>query len=127
MTSPLAPCPRASTLVLATATIKATPRKANPFAKDSISTPGPSGLKVAAHKALNRVAVKPTTPEVSPTGSSTTQSAFAKFRAMVSFAPSVTFVCWLCWVQKRTNESGPASMNMELLYVVTYGTGVTRF
>lgn len=62
-------------------------RKENPFTKDSISTPGPSGLKNAARKALNRVTVKPSgghevhTPS---SGSTTTQDAFAKFRAMVS-------------------------------------------
>ena len=68
-------------------------RKVNPYAKDSISTPGPSGLKVAAHKALNRVNVKPSTPSTAasggsdthaPSSGSTTQDAFAKFRAMVS-------------------------------------------
>lgn len=65
-------------------------RKANAFAKDSISTTGPSGLKAAAHKAFHRVAAKPSAPstpakEIStPAGNSTTKDAFAKFRAMVS-------------------------------------------
>ncbi|CAN0453945.1 unnamed protein product, partial [Ascophyllum nodosum] len=68
-------------------------RKVNPYAKDSISTPGPSGLKVTAHKALNRVNVKPSTPATAasggsdthaPSSGSTTQDAFAKFRAMDS-------------------------------------------
>lgn len=59
-------------------------RKVNPYAKDSISAAGPSGLKAAAHKAFDRVAKPPSTPEViSPAGNSTTQDAFAKFRAMV--------------------------------------------
>lgn len=64
-------------------------RKANAFAKDSISTTGPSGLKVAAHKALHRVVAKPSAPSTpakgisAPAGNSTTKDAFAKFRAMV--------------------------------------------
>ena len=73
--------------------VTAPSRKVNPCAKDSISTPGPSGLKVAAHKALNRVNVKPSTPAPAasggndthaPSSGSTTRDAFAKFRAMVS-------------------------------------------
>lgn len=67
----------------------ASARKANTFAKDSISTTGPSGLKVAAHKAFHRVGAKPSAPSTpakdvsTPAGHSTTKDAFAKFRAMV--------------------------------------------
>lgn len=72
-------CPARTDAALKSASV----RKANPFAKDSISS-GPSGLKAAAHKAFDRVTTKPApTPDAaSPTGS-ITQSAFAKFRAMV--------------------------------------------
>lgn len=67
-------------------------RKANAFARDSISSTGESGLKVAAHKALTRVAAKPSAPSSHATeistlaGSSSTKNAFAKFRAMVSIS-----------------------------------------
>lgn len=89
--------------------VTATPRKANRFANQSISQPETgSPLKAAAHKALERVA-KADTEAPSPSSGSTTQDAFAKFRAMVSMGRShnrvshsprmerglcVMLVCW---------------------------------
>ena len=80
-----------TTIFLSPSIVTAPSRKVNPYAKGSKSTPGPSGLKVGVHEALNNV--KPSTPTTAasggnetetPTCGSSTRDAFAKFRAMVS-------------------------------------------